>query len=64
METLLLLAQAQVSRPPLIGVGLAALVILFLAFKVTKFVMKMVLLLAALAALAAAAWFYFGAHGH
>lgn len=48
----------------LVGLAAAALVILFLAFKVTKFVMKLVLLLAAVAALAAAAWFYFGAHGH
>jgi hypothetical protein len=61
MENLLLLAQAQVSKPMLIGIGIAALVILFLAFKVTKFVIKMVLLLAAFAALAAAAWYYFGA---
>ena len=64
MENFFLLAQAQVSKPMLLGIGLAALVILFLAFKVTKFVMKMVMLLAAFAALAAAAWYYFAIHAH
>lgn len=64
MENLFLLAQAQVSKPMLIGIGIAALLVLFLAFKVTQFVMKMVLLLVACAALAGATWHYFGAHGH
>ncbi len=64
MENFILLAQAQVSKPMLLGIGLAALVILFLAFMVTKFAMKMVMLLAAFAALAAAAWYYFGTHPH
>ena len=64
MENRFLLAQAQVSEPMLVGIGIAALVILFLAFKVTQFVVKMVLLLVALAALAGVAWHYFGAHGH
>jgi hypothetical protein len=64
MEVLSFLAQAQVSKPMFIGIGVAALVILFLAFKVTKFVMKMMLMLVAFAALAGAAWFYFSTHAH
>jgi hypothetical protein len=64
MENLFLLAQAQLSKPLLAGLAVGALVVLFLAFKVTKFVMKMVLLMAAVATLAAAAWFYFVTHGH
>lgn len=57
-----LLAALTVTKPTAIGIGLVALVVLFLAFKVGKFVMKLLLLLAALAAIGLAAWWYFAAH--
>jgi len=51
-----------VTKPAAIGIGVAAVVILYLAFKVGKFILKMLLLLAALAALGLAAWWYYAAH--
>lgn len=45
-----------------IGIGVAALVFLYLAFKATKVVIKLLLLLAALSALGGAAWWYFNTH--
>lgn len=50
------------TQPVAIDTGLAALVVLFLAFKAGKFVMKLLLLLAALAAIGLAAWWDFAAH--
>jgi hypothetical protein len=60
----LLLAATQIGKPALIGIGIAALVVLFLAFKVTKFAIKMILMLVAFAAIAGAAWHYFATHVH
>lgn len=57
-----LLAALTVTKPVAIGIGLAALVVLYLAFKVGKFVIKMLLVLAALAAIGLAAWWYYTAH--
>jgi hypothetical protein len=51
-----------VTKPAAIGIGIAALVVLYLAFKVGKFIIKMLLLLAALAALGLAAWWFYAAH--
>ena len=51
-----------VTKPVTVGIGIAALALIFLAFKAAKFVMKMLLLLAALAALGLAAWWYYAAH--
>jgi hypothetical protein len=56
------LAVLTVTKPAAVGIGIVALVVLYLAFKVTKFVIKMLLLLAALAALGLAAWWYYAAH--
>ena len=56
------LAAFTVTKPVAVGIGIAALVGLYLAFKVGKFMMKMVLLLAALAGLGLAAWWYYAAH--
>jgi hypothetical protein len=57
-----ILAVLTMSKPMAIGMGLAALVVLYLAFKVSKFAMKLLLLLAALSALGLAAWWYYDAH--
>jgi hypothetical protein len=57
-----LLVALTVTKPVAVGIGLAALVVLFLAFKVGKFVMKMLLLLAALAAIGLAVWWFYAAH--
>ena len=57
-----ILAALAITKPMAIGLGLAALVVLYLGFKATKFAMKMLLLLAALFALALAAWWYYKAH--
>jgi hypothetical protein len=50
------------TQPMAIGIGVAALVFLYLAFKATKVVLKLLLLLAALSALGGAAWWYFNTH--
>jgi hypothetical protein len=56
------LAALTVTKPAAIGIGIGALVVLYLAFKVGKFIIKMLLLLAALAALGLAAWWFYAAH--
>ena len=56
------LAAFTVTKPGAVGIGIVVLVVLYLAFKVTKFVIKTLLLLAALAALGLAAWWYYAAH--
>jgi hypothetical protein len=56
------LAALTVTKPAAIGIGIGALVVLYLAFKVGKFIIKMLLLLAVLAALGLAAWWYYAAH--
>lgn len=58
----IILAALPVTKPVAVGIGLAALVVLFLAFKAAKFIMKMLLVLAALLALGLAAWWYYAAH--
>jgi len=58
----ILLAALTVTKPGAVGIGIAALVVLYLAFKITKFIIKVLLLLAALAALGLAAWWYYAAH--
>ena len=58
----ILLATLAVTKPTAVGIGVAALVVLYLAFKVTKFVIKMLLVLAALLAMGLAAWWFYGAH--
>ena len=58
---LIFLAALTVTKPAAVCIGIVALVVLYLAFKVAKFVIKM-LLLAALAALGLAAWWYYAAH--
>jgi len=58
----ILLATLTVTKPGAVGIGIAALVVLYLAIKVTKFVIKMLLLLAALTAIGLAAWWYYTAH--
>jgi low temperature requirement protein LtrA len=55
----IILAALTVTKPVAIGIGIAGLVLLFLAFKVGKFVIKILLLLAALGL---AAWWYYTAH--
>jgi hypothetical protein len=55
------LAALTVTKPVAVGIGIVALVVLYLAFKISKFVIK-ILLLAALAALGLAAWWYYAAH--
>ena len=57
-----LLATLTVTKPVAVGIGVTGLVVLYLGFKVAKFIFKMLLVLAALAALGLAAWFYFAAH--
>jgi uncharacterized membrane protein YebE (DUF533 family) len=58
----IILAALTVTKPVAIGIGIGALVVLYLAFKVGKFIIKMLLLLAALAALGLVAWWFYTAH--
>jgi len=58
----ILLAALEVNKPAAVGIGIAALIVLYLAFKVTKAILKMLLVLAALTALGLAAWAYYAAH--
>jgi hypothetical protein len=58
----LILATFTTTKPVAIGIGVAALVGLYLAFKVGKFVIKMLLLLAALGAIGLAVWWFYTAH--
>ena len=57
-----ILAAVAVTKPVAVGIGVAALLGFYLAFKSSKFVMKILLLLAALTALALAAWCFYAAH--
>jgi len=56
------MAALPVTKPAAIGIGIGALVVLYLAFKAGKFIIKMLLLLAALAVLGLAAWWFYAAH--
>lgn len=58
----ILLAAFTMTKPVAIGIGVGALVLLYLAFKVAKFVIKLLLAIAALVALGLAAWWYYAAH--
>ena len=51
-----------VTKPAAIGIGVAALVVRYVAFKATKFALKLVMMLIALVALGLGAWFYWTAH--
>ena len=51
-----------IDKPVAIGIGIAALVVLYLAFKVGKFVMKMWLMLVVLLVIGLAVWWYFTKH--
>jgi hypothetical protein len=55
----LFLAALSAEKPVTIGIGVAVLVVLYLAFKVTKFAIKMLLLLAAVAAIGWLVWSYY-----
>jgi hypothetical protein len=57
-----LLAAFTMTKPVAISLGVAAMVGLYLAFKVAKFILKMLLVLAALLAMGLAAWWFFAAH--
>lgn len=56
------LAFVTVTKPAAVGLGVAALVVLYLGFKAAKFILKMLLVLAALLALGLAVWLYYAAH--
>jgi hypothetical protein len=56
------LASLPVTKPVAIGLGLAALCVLYLAFKAAKFLIKALLVLAALIALSLAVWWFYNAH--
>jgi len=60
----IIIAELTVTKPVAVGIGVAALVVLYLAFKVGKFILKTLLLLAALTALGLAARWYYIAHHH
>jgi uncharacterized membrane protein YebE (DUF533 family) len=60
--TPLFFATLTVTKPVAVGIGIGALVALYLAFKVGKFIIKMLLLLAVLLAIGLAAWWYHNAH--
>ena len=57
-----LLAALTVTKPVAVGIGIGALIVLYLGFKAAKFILKMLLVLAALLALGLAAWWYYAAH--
>ena len=50
------------ATPTIVGIGVAALVLLYLWFKVSKFVMKLLLAFAVLAVMALAAWWFYSGH--
>lgn len=56
------LAVLPVTAPVAVGIGVAALVGLYLVFKVGKFVFKLLLVVAVLAAIGGAAWWYWAGH--
>ena len=55
------LAATTMTKPMAIGLGIAAVVVLYLAFKVGKFLLKVLLVLAALAAIGFAVWWFYQA---
>jgi len=57
-----LIAAFTVTKPVAVGIGVAAIVVLWLGFKAAKFVIKALLMLAALVALGLATWWYYAAH--
>ena len=57
-----LVAALTVTKPVAVGIGIATVVVLYLAFKVGKFVMKIWLMLVALLAIGLAVWWYFAKH--
>jgi hypothetical protein len=61
---LISLADLPVTTPVAIAIGVAALVALYFAFKATKFLMKLLLLLAGLLVLGGAVWWYLASRGH
>lgn len=52
------MATITVTKPVAIGIGIAAVVVLYIGFKVGKFVIKTLLLLAALVAIGLAVWVF------
>jgi hypothetical protein len=54
------MAALAVTKPGAVGIGIAALILVFLAFKFTRFIIKMLLLLAAIGL---AVWWYAAHHG-
>ena len=56
------LTNVAVTKPVAIGIGIAALIVLYLAFKVTWFILKVMLALAGLAAIGLAACWFYNAH--
>ena len=56
------LAELTLTKPWIAGIGVAALVLLYLAFKTAKFVMKLVLWIVVIAAIAFAAWWFYTGH--
>ena len=55
----IILAALTVSKPVAVGIGIVGLVLLYLAFKLGGFIIKILLLLAVLGL---AAWWYYTAH--
>jgi hypothetical protein len=56
------LAEIAMTKPVVAGIAIAAFLGIYLAFKVAKFVMKLLLVVAVLALIGLAVWFYFSAH--
>ena len=61
MKTVLLATFTQTDAV-IIGIGVAMLIGLYLAFRVVEFVLHKLLILAALLALGLAAWWYYATH--
>jgi hypothetical protein len=57
-----IMATFAITKPVALGIGVAALGVLYLGFKAAKFVAKMLLALAALLVMSLAAWWYYVAH--
>ena len=57
-----ILAEFTLTTPWIAGIGVAVLVLLYLAFKTAKFVMKLVLWIVVIAAIAFAAWWFYTGH--
>ena len=58
----LFLAALTVDKPVAIGIAVAAMAVLYLAFKITRFAVKILLVIAAVTAIGLAARWYFAAH--